>query len=66
VFTILDAFDVTISLKKSFLGYLSTTLLGYRVNGFSYITYKEKVEAILNVKFPETFLDLEKYIGLIG
>jgi hypothetical protein len=58
--------DVTISPKKLYVSYLSVTLLGYRVNGFRYTIHEEKVEAILNVRFPETFVDLEKYIGLTG
>jgi hypothetical protein len=66
VFGTLDALDVTISPKKSYVRYPSVTLLGYRVNSFGYTTHEEKVEAILNVKFPETFADLERYIGLTG
>jgi hypothetical protein len=54
VFSLLDTKKISVSPKKSFLGYPSTTLLGRRVDGLGLGTDAEKMEAVLNIRYPET------------
>ena len=58
--------NITLKATKSFLGYLSVTLLGQKVNGLGLMTSAEKLEAISSIKFPATLWDLEIYLRLTG
>ena len=66
VFDAFNAYNLTVSRKKSFLAFLSIKLLGQHVDGFGLSTSEEKLEAICNLKFLETLKDLEHYLGLTG
>lgn len=57
---------VSLSPTKSFIGYPSVTLLGQRVDGPDMSTSQEKIQAITDLKFPETLRDLEIFLGLTG
>lgn len=57
---------VSLSPTKSFIGYPSVTLLGQRVDGLGMSTSYEKIQAILNLRFPETLRDLEIFLGFTG
>ncbi|RWA09357.1 hypothetical protein EKO27_g5767 [Xylaria grammica] len=52
--------------KKSFLGYPSVELLGFRVDGLGISTPEEKLAAFRNLAFPSQLKALEKYIGATG
>ena len=57
---------ITLSPKKSYLGYPSVMLLGQRVDSLGLSTSAEKIRAIQALKFPATLRDLEIYLGLTG
>lgn len=63
--TLLEA-NITISPKKTFLGYPSINLLGQHVNSLGLSTSKEKLNAISQLTYPRTLGDLEHYLGLTG
>ena len=67
--TIFNTFnEMRISIKgiKSFIGYLSATLLGQRVDAFRLSTAEEKIAALKDLAFPKTLGDLEVYLSLTG
>lgn len=66
IFELFRARRVSLSPTKSFIGYPSVTLLGQRVDGLGMSTSKEKIQAITNLRFPETLRDLEIFLGLTG
>lgn len=66
VFRLLDGKRISVSPKKTFLGYPSTTLLGQRVSGFGLATHEDRIAAILNIQFPRTLQALEHYLGVTG
>ena len=66
VFTAFDELNLTVSGKKSFIGYPSIELLGQRVDGFGVYTSEQKLSAIAKLNFPTTVKDLERYLGLTG
>ena len=66
IFELLDAKGVTLSAKKSFIGYPTVTLLGQRVDAFGLSAATEKIDAIKRLAFPYTLTDLELYLGLTG
>ena len=57
---------VSLSPTKTFIGYPSVTLLGQRVDGLGMSTSQEKIQAISDLRFPETLRDLEIFLGLTG
>ena len=54
IFALFDSLNISLSPHKSFIGYPTATLLGQRVSGLGLSTHREKVQAILSLKFPET------------
>ena len=58
--------NVSISLTKTFLGYLNINLLGRRVDLFGLAIAEEKLEVIRSLKYPKILGDLEHYLGLAG
>lgn len=66
IFELFRARRVSLSPTKSFIGYPSVTLLGQRVDGLGMSTSKEKIQAITNLRFPETLRELEIFLGLTG
>ena len=66
IFGLLDSKGITLSPKKSFLGYPTVTLLGQKVDAFGLTAAKDKIDAILRLDFPYKLSDLELYLGLTG
>lgn len=66
VFSALTAMNIHLSPKKSFLGYPSVQLLSQKVDALGLATASEKLAAIVNLCFPRTLKQLEKYLGLTG
>ena len=57
---------MTISPKKSWIGYPSAQVLGFRVDGVGLATTKERMAAFAQLKFPNNLAALESYIGAAG
>jgi hypothetical protein len=57
---------ISLSGKKTFLGYPSVELLGHRVDGFGMSTTEERVAAMKAIQFPENLQQLERFIGMAG
>lgn len=66
IFHLLDSKRVTLSLKKSFLDYLSVTLLEQKVNIFDLIASADKIAVIKNLDFFYKLSDLKLYLDLTG
>lgn len=66
IFGLLDSFNVSLSPKKSFIGYPTVALLGQKVDAFGLTTAADKLEAIAKLDFPYTLKELETYLGLTG
>lgn len=66
VLTDLQDRNLTISGKKTFVGFLSLTLLGQKVDGLGLTTADDKIAAIKSLSFPSTLKDLETYLGMTG
>ena len=66
IFKLLQDRRITLSPKKSFLGYPSVTLLGQRVDSLGLSTTEEKLAALANLEFPNTLRELETYLGMSG
>jgi len=65
-FKALDDRDITLSGKKSFLGFPSVHVLGQLVDGLGLSTAEDKIEAIRAIQFPKSLKDLETYLGMTG
>lgn len=66
VFSALSKMNIHLSPRKSFLGYPSVQLLGQKVDALGLATAEEKLIVIVNLSFPRTLAQLEKYLGLTG
>lgn len=66
VFSTFNNLGISLSPHKSFLSYPTATILGQRVSGLGLSTHQDKVQAILNLQFPDTLYKLEHYIRLTG
>jgi len=66
LFSALANKNVTLSGTKSYIGFLSVTLLGQRVDGLGLSTAEDKMAAIKALSFPATLKDLETYLGMTG
>ena len=66
IFGLFVSKNIAISPTKSFIGYPSVDLLGFRVNGFGYSTTAQKVHAFQALAFPDRLKALESYIGATG
>jgi len=64
VWSLLDARRVSLSPKKTFLAFPSTTLLGQRVSGLGLAAAEDRIKAIRDIDFPTTLKALELYVGL--
>ena len=60
----LQARQISLSARKSYLGYPSVKLLGQCVNALGLATSEEKLVAIANLEFLKTLAKLETYLGL--
>ena len=66
LFTVLVQYNVSISPKKTFLGYPSVNLLGRHVDSLGLATAEDKLAAIKGLTYPTTLGKLEHYLGLTG
>ena len=69
VATVLDALSsagLTLSEKKCHFGYTDVKLLGHKVSRFGLETQREKVEAIMKLKFPTTVSEARTVFGEFG
>jgi len=57
-------YNITIKGKKYFISYLLAIILGKKVDSFSLLMTKEKLEAIIKLAFPKTVKELETYLGI--
>ena len=66
VFQLLDSYGISLSPKKSYLGYPTVALLGQKVDAFGLTTAADKLAAIAKLDFPYNLKELETYLGLTG
>ena len=66
VFQLLDSYAISLSPKKSYLGYPTVALLGQKVDAFGLTTAADKLAAIAELDFPYNLKELETYLGLTG
>jgi hypothetical protein len=66
VFGRLQQHNIALSPKKSYIGFPSIKLLGYKVDALGLATPEEKIRAISKLQFPETLKGLETYLGMTG
>lgn len=67
--TILRLFQrrgISLSPKKSFIGYPSVELLGFYVDSLGMSTTRERTDAFRRISFPKTLKALETYLGSTG
>ena len=57
---------ISLSPRKSFLGYSSIVLLGQRVNSLGLSTSKEKIAAITSLSFSYSLRDLKIFLSMTG
>jgi hypothetical protein len=56
--------NLSLSPKKSFLGYHSVKLLGFRVDELGTFTTESRIRAIKELQFPSSLQQLERVIGM--
>ncbi|EAQ84379.1 hypothetical protein CHGG_08393 [Chaetomium globosum CBS 148.51] len=66
IFRLFHDKNVAIAPTKSFIGYPSVELLGFRVDSLGLTTTAQRVEAFRNLAFPKTLKALEQWIGATG
>ena len=66
VFSLFQEKRVSLSPRKSYLGYPSVNLLGQHVDSLGMATSADKICAIKAIDFPRSLRDLEIYLGLTG
>ena len=66
IFSLFQEKRVSLSPKKSYLGYPSVNLLGQHVDSLGMATSADKIRAIKALNFPRSLRDLEIYLGLTG
>ena len=66
VFHLFHSRNISLSPKKSYLGYPSVSLLGQRVSGLGISTSTGRIEAILALRFPRNPSELDTYLGMTG
>src|SRR5271156_6595785 len=66
VLTTLENAGLTLKPQKCLIGFHSLKVLGQIVDKYGLRTTKERAEAILNQKWPETLDTLDRFIGQCG
>lgn len=66
IFGLFQERNIAMSPKKSFIGYPSVELLGFRVDSLGMSTTAERVQAFKQLAFPNTLKALEQYLGASG
>ena len=65
IFKLLNVKNITLSIKKSFIDYLTITLLKQRINTFNLLIAIEKINVIKRIIFLYILIDLKLYLKLI-
>ena len=58
--------QISLNLKKSFLGFLSVHLLRQHVDSLGLTSADDKLQAIAQIEFPATLAKLEYFLSLTG
>lgn len=58
--------SISVSTEKSWIGYPSAQVLGFRVENLGLTTTAERIAAFAKLDFPRRFAALEQYIGATG
>lgn len=66
LFQLFQGKNLTISPTKSWIGYPSAQLLGFRVDALGLTTTEERMAAFAKLEFPRQLASLEQYIGATG
>jgi hypothetical protein len=66
IFELFESLNISLSPGKSFIGYPSIQLLGFRVDGLGLSNTNERIKAIRSVRFPNTLQQLERWLGMTG
>jgi hypothetical protein len=66
IFKLFTSKGLSISPKKSHIGYPSVELLGFRVDAFGLSTTRDRMEAFQKLEFPTQLKALETYLGATG
>ncbi len=65
LFALFEKLNITLKTKKTYLDYLSISLLRQKVDSLDLITAKDKLKAIVKLSFLKTLKDLKKYLSAI-
>jgi hypothetical protein len=65
LFALFEKLNITLKTKKTYLDYLSISLLRQKVDSLDFITAKDKLKAIVKLSFFKTLRDLKKYLNAI-
>ena len=63
MFQRLNFYDISLSLKKFFLNYLTIALLEQKVDVFDFITTTDKLETIVKLHFSYILKNLKIYLN---
>lgn len=66
VYNVLNSKRVSLSLVKTFISFLSITLLSQRINALGLTTYEQKIATVTRLSFPKSLSDLKHFLSLIG
>ena len=66
IFARLNGINITLILKKCYIGFPSVQLLKQRINNLNLITFTDKLKAITEFSFLIILIQLKYYIGLTG
>ncbi|RYC55608.1 hypothetical protein CHU98_g10598 [Xylaria longipes] len=66
IFGLFQTKNIAMSPKKSFIGYPSVELLGFRVDALGLSNTKDRVQAFQQLAFPKNLQALEQYLGASG
>jgi hypothetical protein len=65
LFALFQELNITLKAKKTYLEYLSISLLRQKIDSLDLITAENKLKAIVKLSFLKTLKDLKKYLEMI-
>ncbi len=65
VLSAIQASKITLSPSKCHFGYQSILLLGQKVSRLGLSTHKEKVDAIIDLDYPQNVHELQVFLGMM-
>lgn len=66
IFSLFQKWGITLKAVKTYLDYLSISLLGQKVDSFELATSADKLKAITELPFSRTLKDLKTYLDMTG